>query len=110
MSRFAIVRLFVCAVPLFLLGCAQQSQVAATGGDPIRISYSVGPCYGTCPVYQVAIEANGATFFNGERHTSVEVLEHDTGCHSEAGRQLTETLRSLDSLVGVAPWVRSPAQ
>jgi hypothetical protein len=166
-SRFAVVRLFVCAVPLFLLGCAQQSQVAATGGDPIRISYSVGPCYGTCPVYQVAIEANGATFFNGERHTRVEgtqqisnnaatfqatlsrlapwkpemgttqattdcepratdqqnytviwtnaafeqaVLEHDTGCHSEAVRQLTETLRSLDSLVGVAPWVRSPAQ
>lgn len=170
MSRFAKIGLVICVVPLFLAGCAQQSpvaQVAATGGDPIRISYSVGPCAGTCPVYQVAVEASGATYFNGERHTRISgaqkinnkaavftavqsrlaqwkpdtgvtqppldcepraadlpqytviwtnaayeqsVLEHDTGCHSDTGRQLTQTLESLDVLLGVAPWARTSLQ
>lgn len=170
MSRFTLVRLVACVVPLFLVGCAQQSQVAqvaATGVDPIRISYSVGPCAGTCPEYQVAVEANGATYFNGVRHTRIKgtqqinnkeaifaaaqsrlaawkpemgvtrstldceprvadlpqytviwtnaafeqsVLEHDTGCHSDSGRQLTETLESLDALLGVAPWARAALQ
>lgn len=165
MSRFTLPRLVACVFPLMMVGCAQHPQ-APDSPDPVRISYSVGPCYGTCPVYQVAVEADGATYFNGERHTLVEgtrqrsnqasvfqtvrsnlaryqpdmgvtqstrdcdpratdmpqytvvwttaafeqaVLEHDAGCHSDSGRELTESLRSLDGLLGVDIWVRATA-
>lgn len=164
MSRFTLPRAVACVFPLLMVGCAQHSQVPGSP-DPIRISYSVGPCYGTCPVYQVAVEADGSTYFNGERHTLVAgtqerknrarvfrqvrstladyqpamgvtqgtedctprvtdlpqytviwtnasyeqaVLEHNTGCHSDRGRELTQTLRSLDGLLGVDAWVRTP--
>lgn len=167
LKRFSINPLAVCVLPLLLVGCAQQTQVPAVSEEPVRISYSVGPCYGTCPVYQVAIEADGSTFFNGERHALVKgprqrsngaevfqtvesrlaqwrpamgtsrettdcdalasdlprytviwtsesfqqaVLEHDTGCRGDMPGQLTETLKSLDGLLGVDAWVVPASQ
>lgn len=164
MKRFSVRHLVVGVLPMLILGCAQQSQVPDVTEEPVRISYSVGPCYGTCPVYQVAVEADGSTFFNGERHTQVDgprqlsnqadtflavqsrleqwrpamgvtretadcdarasdlprytviwtsesfsqaVLEHDTGCRGDSPGQLTETLKSLDVLLGVDAWVGS---
>lgn len=162
MSRFTLFPALACAVPLLLMGCAQQPEMPVRSAEPFRISYSVGPCYGSCPVYQVAVQTDGSTYFNGESHTQAEgpqrrqnqaavyqavqarlaawqpemgttqstqdceprasdqpeyaviwtseggqqaVLEHDTGCRSENARQLTETLKSLDSLLGVDAWV-----
>lgn len=35
------------------------------------IAISVGPCFGFCPVYEVAITPAGAVRFTGERHTAV---------------------------------------
>lgn len=157
-----------------MLGCAQQQQQqqqqpasAASRENPaeiFRISYSVGPCNGQCPVYQVAVEADGSTYFNGDLYTQVEgqrrlsnqalvfqrvqsrlaalqpvmgatsmtvdcepratdlplytvvwtseqfekaALEHDTGCHSAQGRVVTDTLKSLDALLGVDELVGS---
>ncbi|MCH4811719.1 DUF6438 domain-containing protein [Vreelandella neptunia] len=39
---------------------------------------------------------------NGEQ----AVLEHDTGCHSESGRERTEILRSLSAELGIENWVQ----
>lgn len=72
MSRFVLFRLVVAVIPLLVLGCAQQPGVPARSAEPMRISYSVGPCSGTCAVYQVAVEDDGSTYFYGERHTHVE--------------------------------------
>ncbi|WP_022964544.1 DUF6438 domain-containing protein [Halopseudomonas pelagia] len=72
MSRSTLFRLVACVVPLLIVGCAQQPEVPVRSAEPFRISYTVGPCYGTCPVYQVAVQADGFTYFNGERHTLIE--------------------------------------
>ncbi|WP_110654705.1 DUF6438 domain-containing protein [Salinicola halimionae] len=34
------------------------------------------------------------------------VLNHDSGCHSEDARQLTESLRSLPQALGIEAWVK----
>lgn len=34
------------------------------------ISYSVGPCFGFCPVYTVSVTPDGHVTFDGERHTA----------------------------------------
>lgn len=36
-----------------------------------QILVSVGPCFGFCPVYDVAIAPNGSVTFDGKRHTEV---------------------------------------
>ncbi|ESQ88684.1 DUF6438 domain-containing protein [Asticcacaulis benevestitus] len=43
-------------------GAAQQQET---------ISYSVGPCFGFCPVYSVAVTPEGHVAYLGERHTAV---------------------------------------
>lgn len=35
------------------------------------VSVSVGPCFGFCPVYDVAFDTEGVVRFSGERHTAV---------------------------------------
>lgn len=35
------------------------------------IAWSVGPCFGFCPVYTVAINPAGSVTFEGERHTEM---------------------------------------
>lgn len=159
--RFPTTYLAVSTLAFVVAGCAQHSSMTSTN-DLTEIRYEVGPCYGTCPVYSVAVEADGTTHFTGERHTAVEgerdqagdaatfrslqerlavmqpepgttqetldcepratdlphytvtwinqdgaqaVLEHDTGCHSESGRQRTEILRSLSAELGIEKWV-----
>ena len=160
--RFSITCLMVSTLALMTAGCAQHT--ATTSENSLaEIRYEVGPCYGTCPVYRVAVEADGTTRYIGERHTAVEgertqagnatvfrslqerlaamqpdmgttqqtldcepratdlphytvtwlnqdgeqaVLEHDTGCHSENGRERTETLRSLNAELGIENWVQ----
>ncbi|MFT3998073.1 MAG: DUF6438 domain-containing protein [Asticcacaulis sp.] len=56
-------------------GCASLGQNLGQPGDPVRpaevISYSVGPCFGFCPVYQVKVLPDGEVTFTGERHTAV---------------------------------------
>lgn len=42
------------------------------------------------------------TTHNGEQ----TVLKHDTGCQSEAARELTATLRGLDTLLEIESWIR----
>lgn len=39
--------------------------------EPARITYQTSPCFGTCPVYRVTIEPDGAGVFEGQRFTKV---------------------------------------
>ncbi|CAM3668976.1 MULTISPECIES: DUF6438 domain-containing protein [Halomonas] len=160
--RVPTICLAATALALLMSGCAQH-QPASSSDTLAEIRYQVGPCYGTCPVYSVAVEADGTTRFTGERHTATEgertlagdattfsalqtrlaswqpnmgttqqtldcepratdlpqytvtwingegeqaVLEHDTGCHSDSGRELTNTLRSLNKELNIEQWVQ----
>jgi len=64
-SRFAIVRLFVVLCRYSCWACLSNSQELRRGESDTHQLFS-GPCYGTLArCITVAIEANGATFFNG---------------------------------------------
>lgn len=56
-------------------GCAKTTALPVLGQSTrnIRetIAWSVGPCFGFCPVYKVEVDGNGAVRFVGERHTAV---------------------------------------
>jgi len=54
-------------------GCAMGGGPgsAPAPGSAESIAYSVGPCFGFCPVYVAQIAANGAVHFDGARHTAV---------------------------------------
>jgi hypothetical protein len=55
---------------LAVLGaCAAMPNDAPAGGE--TIGYSVGPCFGFCPVYNVSVTTDGHVAFEGERHTAV---------------------------------------
>jgi hypothetical protein len=46
---------------------AGASKMAQQGS----ISYSVGPCFGFCPVYSAVLSPGGTVSFEGKRHTTV---------------------------------------
>jgi hypothetical protein len=57
-----------------LAGCAAGTPSVATDSkvDGVRsVSVSVGPCFGFCPVYDLAMDADGTVRFHGVRHTAV---------------------------------------
>jgi hypothetical protein len=54
-----------------------------------------GPCYGSCPIYRVTIDANGAVVFHGERFTSA-VGEHKRAMLIDDVQQLVRAARELD--------------
>jgi hypothetical protein len=50
-------------------GPASPSDQAASA-QPASIGYSVGPCFGFCPVYSVEADASGEVTFIGEQNTA----------------------------------------
>lgn len=56
---------------LALGGCASMGGTGAPAAPAETISYSVGPCFGFCPVYSVEITPDGTVRYTGERHTAV---------------------------------------
>lgn len=48
----------------------QPSQGSAA--IPAKISYSTGPCFGTCPMYSVTVSANGQGQWEGQKFVAVE--------------------------------------
>lgn len=59
-----------------LAACTPAQNGSVENGDPpaaavsseSHVTLERGPCYGTCPVYSVAIDADGAVTFEGQRH------------------------------------------
>jgi len=67
-------RLLALGATLALGACATTTQpplteVPAAGNASILVS--VGPCFGFCPVYDVAIASGDTVIFAGKRHTAV---------------------------------------
>lgn len=62
---------------ILILGAALAAGGCTTVPDaPIAIesdsiSYSAGPCFGTCPMYTVSIRPDGSGTFEGRRFTAV---------------------------------------
>lgn len=62
---------------LLAAGCTPvELRAPPAAGAPVAIegdsiSYTTGPCYGTCPVYTVTIRPDGTGTFAGERFTAV---------------------------------------
>lgn len=61
-----------------LAACTPAQNGSVENGDPpaaavsseSRVTLERGPCYGTCPVYSVAVDADGGVTFEGERHVA----------------------------------------
>ncbi len=67
---------FIAGAALLLAGlggCASLSESGAAAGTQTRetIGYSVGPCFGFCPVYEVVVNPTGHVTYTGARHTAV---------------------------------------
>ncbi len=70
------------ALLIALAGCSTMNAPATGGAGPVKetISYTVGPCFGFCPVYSLEVSPGGHVAYNGERHTAViGAKERDAG-------------------------------
>lgn len=94
------------ALPLFaaltltatLGACALiPAETPPVGGE--TVSYSVGPCFGFCPVYTVSVTPDGHVAFDGERHTAtLGKQDHDGGAHTY--RTISNTLAAYRPATG----------
>ena len=68
-------KLALASALLSLGACAATSTPPETASQPAAetIAVSVGPCFGFCPVYKVAVSPAGMVTFTGERHTTEPV-------------------------------------
>lgn len=76
---------------LILAGCVHQPS--SDTADLASIGYSAGPCYGTCPVYSVEVDTDGAGRFTGEAHTALigqRELERNDSRFARLEAQLAE--------------------
>jgi hypothetical protein len=98
LNRFALISL------LALSGCVGPDGTRTIPGlgpkakairtDDLMITLSRTECYGTCPVYELAIESDGSVTFNGKKHTKTLGKANGT---IESG-QLDRLLKEFNSL------------
>ena len=74
--RSNAIRTGLAVAALFGVGACNGTTTgpASAGTVPAgaeTIGWSVGPCFGFCPVYSVAVTAQGGVTFDGQRHTAV---------------------------------------
>lgn len=63
----------VSILTLALAACANQNGNPVSSTPPVsqkEISFTVGPCFGFCPVYSVSVKADATVAFEGKRHTA----------------------------------------
>lgn len=63
--------------------------------DDLIIKLEMGPCYGTCPVYTLTINADGSVLFDGEKHT---VGKKEAKIAPEEVKKLLEEANAIDML------------
>lgn len=63
----------ISALLVSLAGCSTMSASSVGEARPAKetISYTVGPCFGFCPVYSLELLPTGHITYVGERHTAV---------------------------------------
>jgi hypothetical protein len=57
---------------LALTGCATVPDGQPIPTDIEGIEYETGPCFGACPVYRIALNADGSGLFEGRRSTAAD--------------------------------------
>ena len=62
----------IAGLALALSGCAMAAGEVPGRATGDAISYEVGPCFGTCPVYRVTVYPDGNGVFEGRRFTAIE--------------------------------------
>jgi hypothetical protein len=58
-------------LPLALAACATAPPAGPIPTESEGIEYETGPCFGACPVYRVALGADGNGLFEGRSATAV---------------------------------------
>lgn len=87
---------------MLLAGCAggfPAKNAAAAGAEAITLS--VGPCFGFCPVYDLAVTPDGSVAFTGHRHTA-ELGTRSRDAGALAYRDIAEVLAPYRPEPGVA--------
>ncbi len=65
---------------MLLASCSTLDDSTAPSPAKETIAYSVGPCFGFCPVYSLEVTPSGHVTFVGERHTAVAgKMEREAG-------------------------------
>ncbi len=81
-----------------LSACAMiPGDTPPVGAETIR--YSVGPCFGFCPVYNVAVTPDGHVAFEGERHTAT-LGKHEKDGGAQAYRIMSNALAAYRPATG----------
>lgn len=73
-----------------------------------KITMSVGPCFGSCPVYKVSISSAGTVIFNGERDTAV-LGEMTRSADAETYRRIARQLAPFRPVDGAQTAVECSA-
>lgn len=79
-----MIKLLITGLALGMTACASRTSLPAaeqsgapTGATPPAISLERTPCFGTCPVYTIAVSPSGRVTFEGRAH--VRLLGTATG-------------------------------
>lgn len=94
-----------------LAGCASLPPAPGSAPSPQAesIGYSVGPCFGFCPVYAVAVAPDGTVTFDGERH-SAALGRHVRQGGRAAYRAMADALAAYRPASGVEERTQCDAQ
>lgn len=99
-ARRALVRT-PALLALFALGaCAATSApLSSAPAAAETIAIATGPCFGFCPIYEVAVTPAGAVRFTGERHTAV-LGERERQADADTYRALARDLQPFRPAAG----------
>ena len=69
-------RCLLTLLPILIFGChssppVKKAQGAVTAAPEVLVALERTACFGTCPIYEVAVLSDGTTRFKGERHVKV---------------------------------------
>jgi hypothetical protein len=81
------------------LGACASLQGPTVPANGETISYSVGPCFGFCPVYNVTVTPDGHVAFEGERHTAT-LGRQETDGGAKAYKTISATLTAYRPATG----------
>jgi hypothetical protein len=104
-------RLLLMPALITLGGCVSTAGMDAsppTGALPETIAVSVGPCFGFCPVYDVAISPNGDLHFSGKRNTA-EIGDRDRRAGIRVYREIVRDLAAFRPADGTTERVECDA-
>ena len=93
---------------LSVLGACAATSTPISGTPTARaaetIAIATGPCFGFCPIYEVAVTPAGAVRFTGQRHTAV-LGERERQAGADTYRALARDLQPFRPADGTEAYV-----